>query len=394
MTVEVQPAEYYRLLGYPRDFLPAGRACELAEAAREWYRANGRPWTHAREVDCLEVADGTMRIDGVEFASRRLQQSLREAEAHTAVLVAASAGPEAEEQAQRLWRDDKPDEYFFLEVFASAVVEQLVTEAGARLCAAAESDGMAVLPHYSPGYSEWDISEQVLLLPLLGGLPGPLETMESGALRPKKSQLAVFGITRDARYLGRLSGMLPCENCSFGPCRFRRAPYRRVRAGLPDVPVPTAPETPKYTVSAKALKRWAAERLRLEMAADGAVQARFRYDGTTCSNLGRPLAFDYIVKLGPRESGYPILEERCAPAPGDTGYTHMCQFIADAGPLMDAIRREAPLASQPLENVLTWPRPSSPAGCYCDPASREHKWGLVLETIHYALHEKDSVGND
>jgi hypothetical protein len=25
------------------------------------------------------------------------------------------------------------------------------------------------------------------------------------------------------------------------------------------------------------------------------------------------------------------------------------------------------------------------AGCYCDAASRQHKWGLVLETIHYAL---------
>lgn len=389
MTVEVQPAEYYRLLGYPRDFIPTGRACELAEAAREWYRAHGRPWTQARQVTRLEAGDGAVRFDGVEFTSRRLRRTLREAEAHTAVLVAASAGPEAEEEAQRLWRADKPDEYFFLEVFASAVVEQLVTEAGARLCAAAEAEGMAVLPHDSPGYAEWDISEQVRLLPLLGGLPGPLETMESGALRPKKSQLAVFGVTRDARYLGRLSGMLPCENCSFGPCQFRRAPYRRLPPGLPDAPAPGAPAAASYTVNLKALKRWAAERLRLEPLSDGAIHARFRYDGTTCSNLGRPLAFDYDVKLGPRESGYPILEARCAPAPGDTGYTHMCQFIADAGLLMDAIRREAPLAGQPLENVRFWTRPSSPAGCYCDPASRQHKWGLVLETIHYALHEKD-----
>lgn len=388
MNIQVQPAEYYRLLGYPRDFVPSGRAWELAEAARDWYRAHGRPWTHTRQVARLELGGGTVRMDGVEFASHRLRQTLHEAQAHTAMLVAASAGPEAEAEAQRLWRDDKPDEYFFLEVFASAVVEQLVTEAGARLCADAEARGMAVLPHSSPGYSEWDISEQVRLLPLLGSLPGPLDVMDSGALRPKKSQLAVFGITRDPRYLGRLSGV-PCENCSFGPCQFRRAPYHRLRPGLPEVPVPAKPQTPKYTVNAKALRRWAAERLRLEPAAHGAIHARFRYDGSTCNNLGRPLAFDYTVKLGPREYGYRILEESCAPAPGDSGYTHMCQFIADAGPLMDAIGREAPLAGQPLENVLSWPRPSCPAGCYCDPAGREHKWGLVLETIHYALHEKD-----
>jgi len=35
--------------------------------------------------------------------------------------------------------------------------------------------------------------------------------------------------------------------------------------------------------------------------------------------------------------------------------------------------------------VIRWTRPSSPAGCYCEAESRQHKWGLVLETIHYAL---------
>jgi hypothetical protein len=26
--------------------------------------------------------------------------------------------------------------------------------------------------------------------------------------------------------------------------------------------------------------------------------------------------------------------------------------------------------------------------CYCEPKSRQHKWGLVLETIHFALVQK------
>jgi len=64
----------------------------------------------------------------------------------------------------------------------------------------------------------------------------------------------------------------------------------------------------------------------------------------------------------------------------------MCQYLANAGPLMAAIEREKPLLGQPLASVLAWRRQASPAGCYCDAASREHKWGLVLETIHYALH--------
>ncbi len=374
MIVDVQPAEYFRLLGYPRDHMPKGRACELAEAARQWYALHGRPWVHTAEVSRAALA---------EFSSRRLRKTFEEAEAHAAVLVAVSAGPEAEEEARKLWLEEKPDEYFFLEVFASAAVEQLITATGAQLCASAEAQGMAVLPHYSPGYSEWDVSEQGRLKALLGELPGPLEVLCSGALRPKKSQLAVFGLTRHAGYLHRLTDRLPCESCSFGPCQYRRAPYRRDRPGLAELPR-VSPVS--YSTNPRALKRWAAERLKLGTGADGCVDAYFRYDGTTCANLGQPLAFDYRVKLGPRENGYPILDQHCSPSPGDTGYRHMCQYVANPVPLMEAIAQEKPLLGQPLQQALAWRRPSAPAGCYCDEASRAHKWGLVLETIHYALH--------
>src|SRR5262249_9699820 len=160
-------------------------------------------------ADSLVLSDGVVRINGVQFTSRRLHQSLQEAEAHSAVLVAVSAGPEAEEHAQKLWCEEKPDEYFFLEVYASAVVEHLITISGAGLCAAAEEQGMAVLPQYSPGYADWDVAEQPTLLSLLGRLPERLEVLQSGALRPKKSQLAVFGLTRDAGFLRRLTDLLP-----------------------------------------------------------------------------------------------------------------------------------------------------------------------------------------
>jgi hypothetical protein len=377
-AVEVRTAEYMRLLGYPRDFLPTGRAAELAEWARQWYGEHGRPWTYTREVRGVELTDGAVRLDGVEFHSRRLHRTLLEAGADGAVLVAASAGPEAEEHAQRLWQQEKPDEYFFLEVFASAVVEQLVTDTGARLCGWAEERARAVLPHYSPGYSEWDIAEQGRLMELVGPeLPGPLRVLGSGALQPKKSLLAVFGVTRQVERVLLLKDLVPCQNCSFAPCQFRRAAYRR------DLPAQPAPA---YSVNEKALRRWAAERLKLERRADGTVDARFRYDGTTCTNMGRPLAFDYFVKLGQREQGYPICEQRCAPAADDTGHRQMCQYLADPAQLMDAIGREKPLLGHALDEVLGWRRASTGAGCYCDPASREHKWGLALETIHYALH--------
>ena len=127
--MNVHPAEYQRLLGYPRDHVPTGRAAELMDWAREWYRLHGSPWTHTREISLAQLE---------EFNSPRLRTSLQEAQAHGAIVAAVSAGPEAEEQAQKLWQEEKPDEYFFLEIYAAAVVEHLITAAGARLCESAE----------------------------------------------------------------------------------------------------------------------------------------------------------------------------------------------------------------------------------------------------------------
>jgi len=290
-------------------------------------------------------------------------------------------------------------------MYGSAVVERLVTMTGARLCSWAEQQEMAVLPHYSPGYPEWDISEQSRLLGLMTQsgqrrLPSPVEALCSGALRPKKSLLAVFGLTHHVDRVRPLTGLVPCENCSFTPCQYRRAAYVRAPEssnliGLPAGSVPPLSVSPlnpaaKYGVNTKALKRWASERLSLESRDDGAIDAVFRYDGTTCSNMGRPLTFHYTVKLGPPQHGYLIRGHRCVPAPGDAGHMHMCQY--DNGRLLTAINGDKPLLGQSLDDVLAWQRPDCAAGCYCDPGGREHKWGLVLETIHYALtHRKTTL---
>ncbi|MBZ5623376.1 MAG: hypothetical protein LAQ69_32330 [Acidobacteriia bacterium] len=401
--VNVQPAEYRRLLGYPPEHEWSERARELADWARAWYAQNGRPWVYAREAENLEIAGGSIHIEGVPFHSQRLQGTLERAGAHGLILVAAGAGVELEQEARKLWDDGKPDEYFFLEVFGSAVVEQLTHMAGARLCAWAEELGMAVLPHYSPGYPEWEIGEQARLLNLIGrsgkqALPYPLEALDSGALRPKKSQLAVFGFTRRTERVRRLTELIPCENCSFLPCQYRRAPQGDGAADDRRAPGNVPSETfhfvsangagdgeVKYTVKTKALKRWAEERLTLHRSPDGTVEALFRYDGTTCTNMGHPLTFHYHVGLGPREDGYRIREQRCGPAPGDTGHTHMCRYQENSNELLNAIASEKPCLGQPLSAVLSWQRPECAPGCYCEPPSREHKWGIVLETIHFAL---------
>lgn len=388
-SVHVSDADLQRLLGYPRDHVPGDRSRELSAWARGWFGEHGRPWVYLREAK-LELSSTGLRLDGVAFHSRQLHDHLTRAEATRAMFVAVSAGAECEEHARQLWEGSKPDEYFFLETFGSAVVEHLAASTSGRVCDLGAHDGLIAVPHYSPGYSGWDVVDQRKLFDLIRQgatkpFPGPLDVLASGMTRPKKSLLGVFGLTARTPQALDASRATPCENCSFSPCQYRRAPHRG------STPPPTAPATHRaatYTVNARALAKWARERVRFEEQADGGLVASFRFDGTTCSNLGRPLAFDYTIKLGPAEDGHPIRESTCCPASGDEGYKQMCAYLSDGPALMQAIATEKPLLSQPLGDVLHWTRTAAPSGCHCDAASRAHKWGLALEAIHFALTQR------
>ncbi len=172
------------------------------------------------------------------FTSTRLSQTLRRRRGATARSSSRSApGPELEAEAQRLWQDGKPDEYFFLEVYGSAVVEHLVTMTGARLCAWADSRQHGRAAALQPGISRVGRSTSSRgLLDLINRArqqmpPRTLEVLESGMLRPKKSLLAVFGLTRHVDRVQRLTELVAVRELL-----------------VPDVPVPAQRRTPGAAV--------------------------------------------------------------------------------------------------------------------------------------------------
>ena len=412
----VQEPEFKRLLGFPADHELEGRSRELADDTRQWFAQHGRPWIYVRQIEGLEVAGDHLRIDGALFSSRQLQDNFNAAQVHSAMLAAVSAGGECEDQSGRLWQQGKPDEYFFMEMFGSAVVEHLVAVASGRICAWADGQGMVALPHYSPGYTGWDVADQPKLWQLIRqtrgrDFPGGLQVMDTGMLRPKKSLLALFGLTRRLDRVQSRARLVPCQNCSLPGCQYRRAPRihamprvedaRRLQSGVvADAPAPNAGisglrHDAPYTINLKALGKWSRERLQLSVRPDGSIEARFRYGGTTCSDMGRPLEYDYLILLGPGRDGHRILETSCRPAPGDSGHASQCEYLRDPALFTSSIDTEKPLRGRPLNDALNWERPFSPSGCYCDASARAHKWGLVFEVIHYALvqREKELAGH-
>ncbi len=405
--INVKESEFKRLLGYPNDHIVNDRVKELMDSTRQWYSKNGAPWIYVRQMDSFQLLkNDRFLIDGMEFTSKRISSQMSEALGDSMVAVAVSAGKNCEVRAHQLWKEEKPDEYFFMEVYGSAMVEHLIANAAGKICGWADEHSMAALPRYSPGYPEWKISEQQKLYDIIAekkkfDFPEPLHVMHSGMLDPKKSLLTIFGLTRHLDKVQRTANLIPCENCSLANCRYRRGSYRQSPVQIEDAGKLTAnvwntadsslKSNAKYSFSKKALEKWSKERLQLRFNSDNSIDAVFRYQGTTCSNMGHGLEFDYRVKVESLQSNFKVIETECAPAPGDTGYTFMCRYIENSESLMNELAGEKPLLGKPLNDILSWQREYNPSACYCRSVSRDYKWGLVFEVLHYALvqHEKE-----
>ncbi|MBA4136050.1 MAG: hypothetical protein C0518_01885 [Opitutus sp.] len=168
----VDDAVLKRFLRFPMHRPFEGELSAAEQWVRAWFAEHGRPWS------CAVTGDRELH----EWLRPRFSGETE------LVIVAVSAGPEAETAAAEEWAQDRPDRYYFLECYAAAAVDSLLRAARLRLGA---------VKHFCPGYPGWPIEENVLLLASLRRrltVPGSLEALASGMLWPKKSQLAVCAL--------------------------------------------------------------------------------------------------------------------------------------------------------------------------------------------------------
>ncbi len=226
VSYEVSDADYARLLGYPPGRLLKGRVAELAAASREWMARHARPWTRWRILPVVRVDRESVVVEGgAALRSPPLARGVSDHRCDRLATVAASAGPEVDEEAESLWSAGKPDEAYFLQRLAAAVVEWSVADAVRRL--ERDTDRRAAVAQ-SPGYRGWDLEEQANLLRLLtGGLPGALRVLDSGALLPQMSKLSAHGLTSLRDRDDTVKSENPCSPCP-QPCQYRRRSRPRI----------------------------------------------------------------------------------------------------------------------------------------------------------------------
>jgi hypothetical protein len=361
---------YRRHLGLPESVTLDERFTELADQARDWYLEHGSPWNDACPIRIQSIAKDTVFLEeGLALRSALLAEGLARADARAIVVFAATAGAAVDRRIDELWKMERPDEAMFLNAYAIAVVERLRLQARDHLRQIYGTLGMAVLPHYSPGYEGWDLVDQAQLFQVVFGRTThsklPLRVLASGGLWPAKSTIAAYGVTERSDMDACLDGYW----------------MRRPIVSASNVQTPS-----EYAFPAKALTLWRSKRLQLAVQPNQEIRARFRFEGSTCSNLGVPITIDYHIYLERNGGdGYRVTHSSCKPADGDVGVRSTCAYLDNPALHMAEMDSYQPLIGMRLDDALAWNPPISQSGCLCSQAAQNHKWRIVLQTIHFAL---------
>ena len=129
----------------------------------------------------------------------------------------ATAGHEMDEIRNQLNKEGDTVGSFIADAIGSVVAERCADRMEAHLQQAISKLGWKHTNRFSPGYCQWDVSEQNLLFRLLGEAPCGVTLNEQCLMTPMKSVSGVIGIGSTVRHLD-----YSCGICDMQQCRLRK----------------------------------------------------------------------------------------------------------------------------------------------------------------------------
>jgi len=109
-------------------------------------------------------------------------------------MFVVTIGPRLEEKRDHFIAQNEPTQALILDACGSEAAETyagLVARAGA---AAFKKGRVSATPRYSPGYGDWDITDQQQLLDFLGAARIGITLSETATMKPEKSISALMGL--------------------------------------------------------------------------------------------------------------------------------------------------------------------------------------------------------
>lgn len=133
-------------------------------------------------------------LGNFQVPSQRVAHLLRNSE--YAVLFVTTIGPKIEKRIDELFREEKPTEAVILDAIGSEAIESFTNYFVKEVNKLSAKEKKAT-PRFSPGYGQWDVSANKIILKLLKAERLGVKISSKYMLTPQKTVTGIWGIDED-----------------------------------------------------------------------------------------------------------------------------------------------------------------------------------------------------
>lgn len=213
---DIDRQRVFRDIGYATDSEPSARMVSLVNDYIENAHQFIAP-SFSYVVRDIELVEGTSVIfkEGVIFESGVIARLLEKAN-KVAVFV-LTIGDYLEDTAARLAQDGLVLQSAVLDAIGSDAAERLADSVESQISEVAHNQGLTISRRFSPGYCDWDVSQQKMVFQTMKGDYAGVHLTDGCLMIPRKSISGIIGIGPS-----EIENYNPCKTCDKHDCIGRR----------------------------------------------------------------------------------------------------------------------------------------------------------------------------
>ena len=213
---DINSQRVFRDIGYAVDSKPSARMVSLVNE----YIANAHQFiapSFSYVVRDIELVHGSTVLleDGVIFESEVIARLLEKAD-KVAVLT-LTIGNYLEDTAAQLAQGGLVLQSAVLDAIGSDATERLADSVESQISEVAHNQGLTISRRFSPGYCDWDVSQQRMVFKTMKGDCAGIQLTNSCLMLPRKSISGIIGIGPS-----EVEDYNPCKTCDKNDCVGRR----------------------------------------------------------------------------------------------------------------------------------------------------------------------------
>jgi hypothetical protein len=218
VRIRISKSEVCRYLGYRRGRgLPAPVSKVIDEQIAEGYKLIDPTCSYIiKDIKCIEGPQ-VIIDDSLVFTSPTLAQIL--SQCSQVAIFLATIGNHLEARVSQLMSKGEMLKAAVLDTVGSEAVEKVACYIEETIRKAASINGAGISLRYSPGYCDWDISDQRMIFQAMRPASPAVHLTEEFLMIPRKSISGIIGV---ARFGSNTINYSPCSVCNQHDCLSRR----------------------------------------------------------------------------------------------------------------------------------------------------------------------------